>query len=220
MIPTCDPPFRAPAGPYNLTALPCGSGDGVRVQKQQWTGEMRFKFRRAAGRPPTDPFFGSPIDIVSYSREAYVLQLHRKAAAMDCSFALGLGAAAAGAPVPKPPAEQCGRWEPQLGGSRGVQQWVLEDAGAGLVRIRTLVSCLAWEGAWMQCLGHPASWAAAAARPHASGHAYLAPCVQAQPHWCFRYLGVPANCSAGDSLQLYAARNPDAATLWRLTKVH
>ena len=44
--------------------------------------------------------------------------------------------------------------------------------------------------------------------------------LQAQPDWCFRYLGVPASCSGGASVQLYAARDPAAATVWRLTRVH
>lgn len=102
------------------------------MQQQAGTGLLRFKLRRGAGIPATAPFFGSPVEVVSFLRET----------SPGCPALLGLTAAARGAAAQPAPDQQCGRWAAQLGGQAGPgpEQWVLEDAGGGWVRIRFQVS--------------------------------------------------------------------------------
>jgi len=102
----------------------------------------------------------------------------------------------------------------------GAEQWALEDAGGGYVRVFSKVS--------------PA---------HTSSHAMLCQAVrrpvllvwelelppdlptllrlQALPAWCSRYLGVSkANCAANVSVQMYGKQDNRAITKWRLTKLY
>lgn len=204
------------------------------MQQQEATSLVRFKVVHAAGVPYSSSLLGSRVRIVSYPR----------ALVPTCPTVLALHAQWT---FPRPAARTagrnppCGRMTPQLGSlvSLGAQQWVLEDArppGSAipdlLVRIRTAVRLAQGllgfrfqNGCWlavtvdaeshtMSCLQQ----SAAATRLTAAHAVALALLPQVQPQ-CFWYLGAPASCAAGASVQLYPGSSTAAATVWRLTRV-
>lgn len=99
------------------------------MQDRTGAGQLSFKLRLAVGTSRKNaPLFGTPLDITS----------HPRARVPGCPAALGV------APLSlhtsrNPP---CGTWLPHIGSASGtgVEQWVLEDAGGGLVRVRNQVS--------------------------------------------------------------------------------